>query len=1325
MKSKSFYLLIIMILTISIYAFSNGISINFPTIPNPPAVVQAPTPQAGVGADTEVRVLLRGQMQLEVGCPENKPDCESEEYVSKPDPSISINPPQIVKAMVYYYIGTELKEDTNIESINLTKSDETKCKEEFDGKEYTCYWWVGTIPTESKHKLTAGTTVSYMIAASDDRGNTLSFLPDITNGPGFGTNWAQKFATLPIKNLEGTTSYDECGTNKTGSICSKFQCTEANGLNDPVGDTCGPSQTITSIPHLDIKGLSIGGNADLIFVKDELQSWNPEGNKFVQILLNVLMGKDSNIKDIVTEKTFGIVYAPELSGAYQAVSLALFDVHCATDGKTPTEQIIEKCRIPDTTSQIAVEKAGGIIYFKVNRKGKAKYGSYNLLETSIDTTNKGYSRAVVGTANVDITGEEIPDYFYIVDITPGLSVYERPKTFTIQEGLVKCPTKMEKVEILGNTSCSDTSKVSCKIQWTASGTSGAKYNVYSNTTFDVSGATKLATELTALNYEHKDLSKDGTTYYYWVSAVKDKECEQGAWVTGQCSVPDCEAPAPPTNVTAETCVVGYDDKAELRWSHDGKTPGGKTDSSLYGFYVDYKYATSTEWLRANPATPVMFQSGTTDYNYLLSGLSKKGNYDFKITAVDVGNLTASSDKITATLKDCKPPDTPKNLLLSYNVDASVCGTKLSWDKVEEEEVTITYNVWKCKGTAQGQSSNCFTGETATNWTKITSSPITKTTHETEGEAEDFTECCYYISALDNETPPNESEKPTTEVKCLECCYNPPDTNGPNAPEGFTITPEPQGKELKLEWTTVYSGGEGSFTEAESPGAQAVVPIEISGYRIKMGLNESQIDKPCGTVIWKDSAKTSYKVTQCEDGTKLANGTKYCFTVQAFDAKFNNSPLSKPACETPKDIEAPEPPSPSQITILNKDTTMGIIKIGWIEIIDNNDKCTYEIYRCDEGVNPAPCNSESNFSKIATITQTGQLDYQDEDLTVGNYYTYCIIPVDPSGNKKSLSEVVSLDTECKRHELFSDAPGCPKTVTALSTADRKSAQIYWDAVTDAGGGTKINGYNIYQCTTTNLNSCTKKMNSTLQQQHTPTNPYITSESKSGTFYYTVTAVNDKDVESNILSCPLSDPVVIVLGCEAGTYCISGKIETIGGVTIDTKLKITAVFDGKSVGEASLGADGSFQVGVNSCVKGGNCPTGRIVSSPGNTTDVEFYITNCIGTGFFCTKDDTLGGKKFIGKKPISDLPATPDPSTPLQVTLEKIYKGLCAGDADKDGKVGINDLSKLKKAYGSKDLTCNQDCAVVGTDCADFDKDGKVGINDLSILKKNYGTSEIK
>ena len=53
-------------------------------------------------------------------------------------------------------------------------------------------------------------------------------------------------------------------------------------------------------------------------------------------------------------------------------------------------------------------------------------------------------------------------------------------------------------------------------------------------------------------------------------------------------------------------------------------------------------------------------------------------------------------------------------------------------------------------------------------------------------------------------------------------------------------------------------------------------------------------------------------------------------------------------------------------------------------------------------------------------------------------------------------------------------------------------------------------------------------------------------------------------------------------------------------------------------------------------------------------------------------------------------------------------GVCSGDVDGDGWVGINDFSQMIVNWGSADASSDANC------------DGMVGIDDLSIVTVNWG-----
>jgi chitodextrinase len=182
---------------------------------------------------------------------------------------------------------------------------------------------------------------------------------------------------------------------------------------------------------------------------------------------------------------------------------------------------------------------------------------------------------------------------------------------------------------------------------------------------------------------------------------------------------------------------------------------------------------------------------------------------------------------------------------------------------------------------------------------------------------------------------------------------PGDTSPPTAPTGLHATATGPGH-VDLSWTA--SGDN----------------IGVSGYKIFR--NGVQVGS---------SATTSFS-----DGTALPQ-TSYTYTVSAFDAAGNNSPLSDPApVTTPADTTPPSKPAGLGAAAAGSNQ----VDLAWTASTDDVGVASYEIRRDGTAIGTSPTAS-----------------YSDTSVQPNTTYSYTVVAIDTAGNRSAGSDPATATT----------------------------------------------------------------------------------------------------------------------------------------------------------------------------------------------------------------------------------------------------------------------------------------------------------------------------
>jgi fibronectin type 3 domain-containing protein len=231
------------------------------------------------------------------------------------------------------------------------------------------------------------------------------------------------------------------------------------------------------------------------------------------------------------------------------------------------------------------------------------------------------------------------------------------------------------------TATSDTSKVS--LSWTASGTSGATYNVYRGF---LNGSESLyVTGVTGTTFTDSNLQNPG--YWYKVTAVANGS-ESGA--SNEVLIylqTNSSPPAPPTNLTATSDTS----KISLSWTASG------TAGVTYNVYRGFVNGSES-----------LYVTGVTGTTFTDSNLQSPG-YWYRVTAKSSGGESGPSNEVLIYLQtNSSPPAAPTNLAATSDT------SKISLSWTASGTAGVTYNVYR--GFLNGSEPLYVTGVTGTTFT---------------------------------------------------------------------------------------------------------------------------------------------------------------------------------------------------------------------------------------------------------------------------------------------------------------------------------------------------------------------------------------------------------------------------------------------------------------------------------------------------------------------------------------------------------------------------------------------------------------------------------
>ena len=295
------------------------------------------------------------------------------------------------------------------------------------------------------------------------------------------------------------------------------------------------------------------------------------------------------------------------------------------------------------------------------------------------------------------------------------------------------------------------------------------------------------------------------------------------------------------------------------------------------------------------------------------------------------------------------------------------------------------------------------------------------------------------------------------VKSQEVSVTP--ATAPSAPR--TLVAHPGNGSAALSWTAPSSAGGGTIT----------------GYQVYVGTGAGHES------LLAANAAPLAPSTRAFTVTKLVNGMKYYFVVQAMNA-VATGPKSNEASATP--AAAPYAPFALTASPGTKDVT-----VRWEKPDTRGSAITgFNVYKGTKagGEATTPVNTKPLPATATSLLVTG--------LSNGKKYFLIVRALSGAGNSPGSAEVSATPTAVA-------PPSAPGTLTAK--AGSASVTLHWSAPT-ATNGAKITGYNVYRGTTAGAESATPVNRNPLPAG--TTSDKVTGLHNAVPYVFTVRAINAK-------------------------------------------------------------------------------------------------------------------------------------------------------------------------------------------------------------------------
>ncbi len=265
---------------------------------------------------------------------------------------------------------------------------------------------------------------------------------------------------------------------------------------------------------------------------------------------------------------------------------------------------------------------------------------------------------------------------------------------------------------------------------------------------------------------------------------------------------------------------------------------------------------------------------------------------------------------------------------------------------------------------------------------------------------------YKITALDESG--NESEQSTAVPRII------PDNTPPSEPADLTAQLNSENDRVNLNWI------------------MPKVPDDLRNYIVLRRIVEGRSPSANYSQISPDDLKeTGFQVVENEDAG-FEEGALYRFGVVAADSSRNFSDT------TFVDVRIPNVTPPDQPNAVRAQNRDGVrVNISWSGSL-SRDVGSYNLYR----------KTGNEEFELAVELDSGERQYRDEQIEIGDSYVYAISAVDTSGNESDLVETE--EVLVKR----SNPPRRVRNVRAVQTSE--GVRIRWEPV----ASDHLAGYKVY-------------------------------------------------------------------------------------------------------------------------------------------------------------------------------------------------------------------------------------------------------------------------
>jgi chitodextrinase len=394
-------------------------------------------------------------------------------------------------------------------------------------------------------------------------------------------------------------------------------------------------------------------------------------------------------------------------------------------------------------------------------------------------------------------------------------------------------------------------------------------------------------------------------------------------------------------------------------------PSGVTATAIPSLRIQISWTASTD--NVGVAGYYIYRNGaligsTSDLTY--TDNVTPGGYSYTVAAYDAaGNVSPNqslSSPIVMVTSDLIPPSAPTALTATVTTSSVALSWSASTDNIGVAGYYINRNGVRIVAS--------------------TSSALTATNYTDSGLAAGYT-YTYTVIAYDaaGNTSNNSNLVSATTIS---------DITPPSTPFLLSAVTKSY-KEVDIAWNPSYDN------------------VKIGGYYVYRDGNQ----------IANVTSTTSYK------DVGLSAGTTYFYSVAAYDAAWNVSPVGNSLGATTFPPDTAPPSMPNYFTAKALSTSQ--IRTTWLSSSDNVGVAGYHLWRSG-GQIP---NATSTFSSSVQISNTTSTSYLDTGLASGTIYVYTVEAYDDTGNISPQS-TVAITTPLTNTTI--PASTAPATTTPAST-----------------------------------------------------------------------------------------------------------------------------------------------------------------------------------------------------------------------------------------------------------------------------------------------------